>query len=51
MRSLQLPPEAWLRTAVYNSSITILNIYPSGRVSLYCMGDVGFLPVNMITYK
>mmetsp|Transcript_8384 Transcript_8384/g.13894 ORF Transcript_8384/g.13894 Transcript_8384/m.13894 type:complete len:268 (-) Transcript_8384:2523-3326(-) len=51
MRALQLPPEAWLRTAVYNASITVLTIYPSGRVSLYGMGDVGHLPVDMITYN
>ncbi len=51
MRALQLPPEAWLRTAAYNASITILEIYPSGRVSLRCFGDVGHLPPDMITYN
>ena len=50
MRALQLPPEAWLRTAVFNASITVLTIYPSGKVSLTCFGDVGHLPPDMITY-
>lgn len=51
MRALQLPPEAWLRTAAYNASITIIEIYPSGRVSLKGFGDVGHLPADMITYN
>ena len=51
MRALQLPEEAWLRTAVYNASITILEIRENGDVSLRCMGDVGHLPVKMVTYN
>lgn len=51
MRALQLPPEAWLRTAVWNASITILEIHPSGKVSLRCMGDVGHFPPDFITYN
>eukprot|EP01032_Pedospumella_encystans_P016121 gene16121-18405_t len=51
MRALQLPPEAWLRMAVYNASITVIHIYPSGRVSLYSLGDVGHLPPSKITYN
>jgi serine/threonine-protein phosphatase PGAM5 len=51
MRALQLPPEAWLRTAVCNGSITVLQIYPNGKVSLYSMGDVGYMPPDMITYN
>ena len=51
MRALQLPPEAWLRTAAYNASITVLHIHPSGRVSLYGFGDVGRLPPHLITYN
>jgi serine/threonine-protein phosphatase PGAM5 len=51
MRALQLPPEAWLRLAVSNASVTVLNIYPSGRVSLYSLGDVGHLPPSLITYN
>jgi serine/threonine-protein phosphatase PGAM5 len=51
MRALQLPPEAWLRLAVSNASVTVLHIYPSGRVSLYSLGDVGHLPPSLITYN
>lgn len=50
MKSLQLPPEAWLRTAVFNSSVTLLEVRPNGRVSLRFMGDVGHLPPEMVTY-
>ena len=51
MRALQLPPEAWLRTAVYNGSITALEVRDDGRVSLRGMGDVGFLNPKEITYQ
>lgn len=51
MRALQLSPDAWLRTAVYNASITILEIYPSGRVSLRNFGDVGHFSPEHITYN
>ncbi len=50
MRALQLPEEAWLRTAVYNASITIVEIRANGNVSLRFMGDVGHLPVDKITF-
>ena len=51
MRALQLPTEAWLRTAVYNASITIVEIYPSGKVSLRNFGDVGHFEPENITYN
>jgi serine/threonine-protein phosphatase PGAM5 len=51
MRTLQLPPEAWLRSSVYNASITVLEIRANGDVSLRGMGDVGHLPVEKITYN
>eukprot|EP01034_Spumella_vulgaris_P037184 gene37184-45872_t len=51
MRTLQLPPEAWLRSSVYNASITVLEIRANGDVSLRGMGDVGHLPVDKITYN
>lgn len=51
MRALQLPAEAWLRTAAYNASITILEVYPSGKVSLRCFGDVGHFAPDQITYN
>ena len=50
MRSLQLPPVAWLRTATYNTGITHLIIYPSGRVSCYGFGDTGHLSLDKTTY-
>lgn len=51
LRALQLPTFAWLRLAVYNGSITILEIRPSGHVSLRCLGDVGHLSPELITYS
>jgi serine/threonine-protein phosphatase PGAM5 len=49
MRALQLPENAWLRTGIYNASITILEIQPNGKVSLLCMSDAGHMPVQAIT--
>jgi len=51
LRALQLPAFAWLRLAVYNGSITILEIRPSGNVSIRSLGDVGHLPPDLITYS
>eukprot|EP01059_Diplonema_ambulator_P007469 TRINITY_DN1692_c0_g2_i1.p1 TRINITY_DN1692_c0_g2~~TRINITY_DN1692_c0_g2_i1.p1 ORF type:complete len:289 (+),score=56.98 TRINITY_DN1692_c0_g2_i1:24-890(+) len=50
MRSLQLPPTAWLRTATYNTGITHLVFYPTGKVSLYGFGDTGHLRLDKTTY-
>ena len=49
MRALQLPESAWLRTGVYNASITILEIQANGNVSLRCMSDAGHMPPSAIT--
>ncbi|KYM84707.1 PREDICTED: serine/threonine-protein phosphatase PGAM5, mitochondrial [Atta cephalotes] len=47
-RALQFPPEAWLRICLKHGSITWLCILPSGRVTLYCLGDTGhMLPQNV----
>jgi serine/threonine-protein phosphatase PGAM5 len=51
MKALQLPPEAWLRTNVYNGSITILEVRANGNVSLRTMGDNGHMPPELITYN
>mmetsp|Transcript_15786 Transcript_15786/g.23739 ORF Transcript_15786/g.23739 Transcript_15786/m.23739 type:complete len:284 (+) Transcript_15786:57-908(+) len=51
MRALQLPTNAWLRTSVANSSITIINVSPSGNVSLQCMGESGHLLAHQITFN
>ena len=51
LRALQLPVHAWLRLAVYNGSITVLEIRHSGRISLTNLGEVGHLPPELITYS
>jgi serine/threonine-protein phosphatase PGAM5 len=48
-RSLQLPPEAWLRFSLHHASITWLSIYPSGRVVLRLFGDSGHMPFESVT--
>lgn len=50
MRSLQVPPSAWLHFALYNASITRLSIRHDGNVSITNVGDTGALPVDKITY-
>jgi len=52
LRALQLPPEAWLRLAVYNCSITIITVDDeTGSVSLRGLGDVGHFRPDSITYS
>lgn len=48
-RALQFPPEAWLRIGLKHGSITWLCILPSGRVTLYCLGDTGHMSPQNIT--
>lgn len=48
-RALQLPPEAWLRFSLHNCSMTWIAIRPSGRVSVYTVGDCGFIPSGKLT--
>ncbi len=50
LRVLQLLPERWLSTAVYNCSISTINIFDSGKVSVRGVGDVGFLDPTKISY-
>lgn len=49
-RALQLPPETWKRIAVWNASITVLEMYSDGRVSLRFFTDIGHLPTDLVTY-
>uniref|UniRef100_A0AC35U1J0 Serine/threonine-protein phosphatase PGAM5, mitochondrial n=1 Tax=Rhabditophanes sp. KR3021 TaxID=114890 RepID=A0AC35U1J0_9BILA len=49
-RALQLPPEAWLRMSLGNSSITWLVIRPSGNVSIRSIGDIGHLDKDTLTF-
>lgn len=51
LRALQLPPEAWLRTAAWNCSMTTLEVRPDGGVSLHAFGDKGHLPASKVTYS
>ncbi|XP_053203001.1 serine/threonine-protein phosphatase PGAM5, mitochondrial-like [Panonychus citri] len=48
-RALQLPPEAWLRFSLHNCSLTWIAIRPSGRVTVYTVGDCGFIPQGKLT--
>ena len=52
LRALQLPPDAWLRLAVFNASVTSLTVDDeSGSVSLRGLGDVGHFDPSHITYS
>ncbi|XP_068109305.1 serine/threonine-protein phosphatase PGAM5, mitochondrial-like [Hyperolius riggenbachi] len=48
-RSLQLPPEAWLRMDLHHGSITELQIRPNGNVSLRKLGDAGYMPAKTLS--
>ncbi|XP_054168278.1 serine/threonine-protein phosphatase PGAM5, mitochondrial-like isoform X2 [Oppia nitens] len=48
-RALQFPPEAWLRFSLHNCSLTWIAIRPSGRVTVYTVGDIGHVPPNKMT--
>ena len=50
-RALQITPAAWLRMAVYNASITTIEIWSDGKVSLRGLGDVGHFTPKKITYS
>ncbi|XP_023335751.1 serine/threonine-protein phosphatase PGAM5, mitochondrial [Eurytemora carolleeae] len=50
-RALQLDPAAWLRMSVHNGSITILEIRPSGNVSLRQVGEAGHFPPQLLTFN
>lgn len=49
-RALQLPPEAWLRMSLGNTSITWLIIRPNGNVSIRCIGDIGHLDKDTLSF-
>lgn len=51
LRALQLPPAAWTRLNLNHGSITWLTVWPSGYVTLRCLGDSGFMPVTEITHR
>ena len=51
LRALQLPPEAWLRLALANGSVTKLSLRSGGHVSLHGLGDTGHFPPRLITHN
>jgi len=50
-RALQFPPEAWLRFAVHNGSITVMSINKKGDVVVTALGESGHLPVDKLTFN
>jgi serine/threonine-protein phosphatase PGAM5 len=50
-RALQLPPEAWLRSSIFNCSLTYLVIRPNGTVSARMLGDIGHLDYDDCTFS
>ncbi|ESO95389.1 hypothetical protein LOTGIDRAFT_203856 [Lottia gigantea] len=50
-RALQFPPDGWLRLSLAHASITWLTVRPSGRVSLKCYGDSGYMEPKKISYS
>ncbi|KAI1293563.1 Serine/threonine-protein phosphatase PGAM5, mitochondrial [Halotydeus destructor] len=48
-RALQFPAEGWLRFSLHNCSLTWLAIRPSGRVTVYSVGDIGHVPPSKMT--
>ncbi|KAG8182711.1 hypothetical protein JTE90_026165 [Oedothorax gibbosus] len=49
LRLLQFPPEGWLRLQLGHCSITWVVIGPSGRAGVNAIGDVGFMPKELMT--
>lgn len=43
MRALQLPPQYWLRLNIENASLTEVNVFSNGYVSVKTMGEKGHL--------
>lgn len=48
-RALGVDTKAWLEMSVSNASITKILVEADGRFKVISVGDVGFLPPNMIT--
>ncbi|KAF6203698.1 hypothetical protein GE061_002031 [Apolygus lucorum] len=49
-RALQFPPEGWLRWEIPHGSLTWITIYKDGSVNVKSVGEVGFLPPNLVTF-
>ncbi|VDM01447.1 unnamed protein product [Schistocephalus solidus] len=50
-RSLQLPPEAWIRMTLDHGSLTWITIRPSGTVSLRWLGNSGYMPADKLSVQ
>jgi len=50
-RTLQFPPEGWLRLSSGHTAVTWLVIRPNGNVSMKSFGDVGHLPAEKISFS
>ncbi|XP_034478010.1 serine/threonine-protein phosphatase Pgam5, mitochondrial [Drosophila innubila] len=50
-RALQFPPDAWTRFSLNHGSITWLTIWPTGYVTIRCLGDTGYMPVTELTHR
>ena len=50
-RALQIPPESWLRQSLAHGSITWIRVSPSGNVSLRCLGESGFVPMEKVSRR
>ena len=51
LRALQYNPAGWSRLAVFNASITRIDIHSDGHVTVKALGEVGHLPAAMVTYQ
>jgi len=51
LKALQMDTAGWSRLAVYNASITRIDIYSDGGVSVKGVGDVGHLAPDLVTYE
>ena len=51
LRAIQCPPDAWLRASLYNGSITRVDFFPDGGVSVRTFGDCGFMHPSMLTFN
>ncbi|VDN15473.1 unnamed protein product [Dibothriocephalus latus] len=50
-RSLQLPPEAWIRMTLDHGSLTWITIRPTGTVSLRWLGNSGYMPADKLSVQ
>ena len=49
VRALGVDKAAWLGMSVGHASLTKLRVHPDGRIQVIAVGDVGFLPPNLLT--